>query len=185
VTIDQPFTTDFTFRLSSPNSTVPLASIADGITFAIVNAEPDDVLAGLEALGGSGGALGFTGIPAGGSTNFDMALKFDLYSNDGEGPNSTGVYVNGALPTVPAINLNGTGIDLHSGHIFHAKLVYDGSANLALTLTDTLTNATYSHTFSVSIPKTIGGVFAHIGFTGGTGLNTARQDILSWTFTRP
>ena len=184
VTIDQPFSTDFTFHLGRPDSSAPLSNIADGFTFAIVEAEPDVVPAGTAALGGNGGALGFTGIaPLAGSTNFDMAIKFDLFSNDGEGSDSTGLYVNGALPTVPAVDLTGSGINLHSGHDFHAHLAYDGSANLALTLTDMKTQATWSHTFPVNIPKTIGGVFAHIGFTGGTGALTAKQDILSWTFT--
>jgi len=31
-----------------------------------------------------------------------VAVKFDLYDNSGEGTNSTGIYVNGASPTMPA-----------------------------------------------------------------------------------
>lgn len=188
VTVDQPFTTNFNFRLSPRNSTASLANMADGFTFTIVSSVPYILPSGLESLGGNGGALGFTGIEgntAGGYNNFDMAIKFDLYNNAGEGPNSTGLFVNDALPTVPAVDLTGTGIDLHSGHIFHAQMAYDGTANLALTLTDTETHATYSHTFAVDVPKTIGGVIAYIGFTGGTGFDTAKQDILSWTVTTP
>jgi hypothetical protein len=37
------------------------------------------------------------------------------------------------MPTVPAINLTGTGIDLHSGHTFNALMAYNGS-DLTLTL---------------------------------------------------
>jgi hypothetical protein len=185
IQVDEPFSTDFTFRLSPPNSSVPLSNIADGITFALVNSRPYVVAAESGAVGGDGGSLGFTGIEhnVSGGNNFDMAIKFDLYNNAGEGPNSTGLYVNGALPTVPAIDLTGTGIDLHSGHIFQAQIAYDGTTNLSLTLTDSETHATWSHSFPIDISQTIAGPAAYVGFTGGTGRYTAKQDILSWTFT--
>src|SRR5439155_26267498 len=61
---------------------------------------------------------------------------FDLVDNAGEGTDSVGVYTGGAAPTTPAVNLAGTGIDLHTGHPFRADLAYDG-INLNLTLTDT------------------------------------------------
>ncbi len=64
-----------------------------------------------------------------------IAIKFDLHSNDGEGTSSTGLYINGAAPTTPSINLLPDNIDLHSGHTFHVALVYDGST-LTLTITD-------------------------------------------------
>jgi hypothetical protein len=189
VTIDQSFTTDFTFQLSSPNASVPLANIADGITFTILNAEPYVVAAGERALGELGDALGYAGIvndASGGYNNFDMAIKFDLHSNAGEGPDSTGLYVNGASPTTPAIDLTGTGIDLHSGNPLQAQVVYDYAAtSLSLTLTDTVTMATCSHLFTVDIPKTIGATAAYIGFTGATGFDVAIQQILNWTFTTP
>ena len=83
----QTFTTDFGFQLVDPQ--------ADGFTFVIQNAGPT-------ALGGAGGGLGYLGIP------HSVAIKFDLYNNAGEGPNSTGLYTDGAAPMVPAINLTGT-----------------------------------------------------------------------------
>jgi hypothetical protein len=187
VTIDQSFTTDFTFQLSNPS--IPQATIADGFTFTILNAEPYIVAASYNALGGEGGALGFAGIVnnmSGGYNNFDMAIKFDLHNNSGEGPNSTGLYVNGASPTTPSIDLTGTGIDLHSGHPFQAQIVYDYAAtSLSLTLTDTITLAAWSHSFTIDIPTTIGGTTAYIGFTGATGFDVAVQKILNWTFTTP
>ncbi len=187
VNIDQPFTTDFTFQLSSPGASVPLTNIADGFTFTILKAEPY-VSVGASALGGHGGALGYEGIPynsGAGYDNFSAALKFDLHNDSGEGSDSTGLYVNGAPPTVPAINLTGTGIDLHSGDVFAAHVVYDGTTTLTLKVTDTVTQATWSHAFTVDIPKTIGSATAYVGFTGGTGAETATQQILTWTFTNP
>ncbi len=159
----QRFTSDFTFQLTNP--------VADGFTFTIQNG-------GAKALGGIGGYLGYGGISK------SVAIKFDLFSNDGEGPDSTGTYSDGTAPTTPAIDLTGTGIDLHSGDVFAAHVTYDGT-NLVLTLTDTLTGASWSHTHAIDIPGTVGSDTALVGFTGATGGLTSTQQILNWTFTNP
>ena len=109
---------------------------------------------------------------------------FDIYNNAGEGTDSTGLYLNGASPTSGAIDLAGTGIDLHNAHPIAAHLVYDGST-LTVTLTDALTRAAWTHTFSVDIPATVGGNKAYIGFTGGTGSKAVVGQILNWTFSNP
>ncbi len=164
----QSFTTDFAFRLSASADSIPLSEIADGITFTIQNASPS-------SIGSFGGGLGYAGIGK------SVAVKFDLDSNAGEGPDSTGLYVDGAEPTVPSIDLSGTGLDLHSGHAFLAQITYDGS-NLVLTLTDTVTLLSYSHSFAIDIPATVGSDTAFVGFTGGTGNRIARLEILNWTY---
>ena len=111
-----------------------------------------------------------------------VAVKFDLYNNAGEGADSTGIYVNGASPTVPAINLTSSGIVLGSGDTLSAHLVYDGK-NLSLTIKDPVTGASYTGTFAINIPQTIGSNTAYVGFTGGTGGSIASQKILTWTYT--
>jgi hypothetical protein len=156
----QQFTTTFTFQLSNP--------AADGITFTIQNNGPT-------ALGFSGGQLGYGSIPN------SVAIKFDLYNNAGEGPDSTGIYINGAMPTIPAVNLSSTGINLHSGDYFNTTLTYDG-ANLTLTLTDAITQVTWSHVWAINIPATIGSNTAYVGFTGGTGGLSSSQKLTSWTY---
>ena len=110
---------------------------ADGFTFVLQSNGPN-------ALGSSGGGLGY-GLPAigqsGPSITNSVAIKFDLHNNDGEGRSSTGLYVNGAAPTTPSINLLPSNkIDLHSGNTFHVELLYDGST-LTLTITDKSTQA--------------------------------------------
>ena len=110
-----------------------------------------------------------------------MAIKFDLYNNAGEGPDSTGLYTGGAQPTVPAINLSSTGINLHSGHIFNAQLNYNGTT-LTVVITDTVTNASATQSYTVNIPSIIGGTTGYVGFTGGSGGLTAIQDILNWNY---
>ena len=160
----QQFTTDFTFQITppGPNST-------DGMTFAIQNQ-------GLTAHGGIGGALGYQGVKP------SVAVKFDTFNNAGEGVNSTGFYTNGAAPTVPAIDLTPSGVNLHSGDVMHAHLAYDG-ATLTLTLTDTVTNAVFTASQAINIPSTVGSNTAFVGFTGGTGGTVSTQNILTWTYT--
>ncbi len=154
------FTTDFSFQA--------LNATSDGFTFAIQSV-------GTSAVGYDGGSLGYQGI------NDSVAVKFDLYNNSGEGSDSTGVYQYGVAPTVPATDLSSTGIDLHSGHVLHAHISYDGT-NLTLTLTDTTTNASVTETYAVNIPQVVGNTKAYVGFTAGTGGMSATQNVLSWTF---
>jgi hypothetical protein len=117
----------------------------------------------------------------GGGIPKSVAVKFDLFNDAGEGPDSTGLYINGAIPNVPAINLSSTGINLHSGDMFNAHLVYDGAA-LIVVITDRVTNASTTQTYTVNIPSIVGGSTAYVGFTGGTGAGTAIQDILDWNY---
>ena len=159
----QSFVTDFTFQLSNP--------VSNGITFAIQNGPQN-----YYSLGGNGYALGYAPIPN------SIAIKFDLYNSAGEGPDSTGLYVNGANPTVPSDNLTGTGIDLHSDDTMAVHLTYDGTT-LSMTLTDIVTAAVYSTSWTINIPTTIGSKTAYVGFTGSTGAYTASQKILTWSFT--
>ncbi len=165
----QSFTTDFSFQLTNAN--------ADGFTFTIHGGST------AAALGSWGGGLGYgpnssqsTVIPT------SVAVKFDLYSNAGEGPDSTGLYTNGALPTVPAVNMTSSGVNLHSGDIFQVHMSYNGT-NLAMTITDISTENTFSQTFqNINIPGTVGGSTAYVGFTGGTGGLTAIQEIIAWSY---
>jgi hypothetical protein len=160
----QNFTTSFTFQLSAGSPT------ADGFTFTLQNQ-------GTTALGGSGGNLGY-----GLTTTPSVAVKFDLYNNAGEGTDSTGLYLNGASPTVPAVDMTSSGVDLHSGHVFSVQIVYDGT-NLTMTITDTTDTAlTFTQSWPVNIPETVGGNTAYVGFTGGSGGYTANQSILTWTY---
>ena len=155
----QQFTTNFNFQLTSPS--------ADGFTFTIQGNTPS-------AVGGFGGNLGYGGISK------SVAIKFDLFSNEGEGANSTGIYTGGAAPTIPAINLAGTGINLHGGHIFNVQMAYSGTV-LTVVITDTVTNASATQSYNINIPSMVGGSTAYMGFTGGDGGATAIQNILSWT----
>jgi hypothetical protein len=156
----QSFTTDFSFQESAAN--------ADGFTFTIQNT-------GLTAIGLAGGGLGYQGIGS------SVAVKFDLYNNSGEGIDSTGFYTDGAIPTVPALDMTASGVNLHSTDTLHAHIVYNGTT-LTLTLTDTVTGASFTASTTINIPATVGANTALVGFTAGTGGETATQTILNWTY---
>jgi hypothetical protein len=164
----QSFTNTFTFQLTAP-------AAADGFTFTIQNA-------GTTAIGSPGGGLGYGKFSAAtAAIAKSVAVKFDLYSNIGEGTNSTGLYTNGVSPTLPATTLGG-GVNLHSGDVFQVQMVYDGT-NLTMTITDVTTPAdTFTASFPINIPATVGGPTALVGFTAGTGGQTARQEILNWSY---
>jgi len=165
------FSSDFEFTILPFETGIPLA---DGMTFCIQSAGP-------MALGGSGGGLGYELIPT------SVAIKFDVFDNNGEGTNSTGVFTDGEFPSVPKSNgdvliaLSGTGIDLTSGDLFHAVITYH-NGRLAIAITDTATGASFQKTISIDIPSVVGGSRAFVGFTGGTAGLAAVQTIYTWTF---
>ena len=162
----QTFTNDFTFQLTNPN--------ADGFTFTLQGVGPT-------AIGKSGGSLGYGGTPG---IAKSVAVKFDLHNNAGEGINSTGLYINGAAPTVPAITLGG-GVNLHSGDILQVHMTYNGTT-LTMTITDTTIPAdTFTTSWPINIPTTVGANTAFVGFTAGTGSTTATQEIITWTYSTP
>ncbi len=164
----QSFVCDFAFQLSGN------APIADGITFTIQNNAPT-------ALGPSGGGLGYgPDKPGSGGIPNSVAVKFDVYNNAGEGANSTGLYVNGASPTTPAVSLANSGIVLSSGDVINAHVAYDGKW-LYLSLHDAVVGRLWTTRFALNLPQTIGSNTAYVGFTGGTGGLSASQKILTWT----
>jgi hypothetical protein len=165
------FSTQFTFQLSAG------ASTADGFTFTLQNA-------GLNALGSYGGGLGYGPVTAGGAIGITKSamIKFDLYSNSGEGVDSTGLFLNGVTPSgAGSINLAPSGLDLHSGDVFQVNLAYNGT-KLTETLTDTKTEKSVTESYTVNLTSIVGGTTAYAGFTGGTGGKTAVQTILSWAY---
>jgi hypothetical protein len=165
------FTTDFNFQL--------LNAKADGFTFTIQNA-------GVSALGPSGSGLGYGASTPGGTGGIgrSVAVKFDIYNNEGEGTDSTGFYTDGASPTIPATDMTASGVTLDNGHVLHAHITYDGT-NLTLVLTDTTTSASFTKTSAINIPSIVGAGTAYVGFTGSFGGLSMTTDILNWTLTSP
>src|SRR5262249_58151133 len=78
------FTTTFQVRLHEGTQPNP----ADGFAFVIQSNAPS-------ALGNASGALGYEGI------RNSVAIKFDVFDNEGESDNSTGLFLNGDFPGLP------------------------------------------------------------------------------------
>ena len=168
----QSFTTNFTVNLTGPAN-------ANGFTFTIQNQNPASTDTGSTVVSGgpttvssAASGLGYEGM------NSSVAVVFDLYDGSGS---LTGLYYNGANPTASPVDMSSS-LNLHSGHPFAVTIAYNGMS-LTLTMTDTATDASFSHTWeNVDIPTTVGGDTAYVGFTAGTGGLTALQDVSSWTF---
>jgi fibronectin type 3 domain-containing protein len=166
------FTTTFLFLI---NGTWPLG---DGFTFVIQNYA-------LNALGVGGSGLGYGDANpgnAGGIPN-SVAVKFDTFSNTGEGADSTGLYTDGAFPHGGNMeyDLTSTGFNMRSYDLSTAVLSYNGTV-LTETLTDTVTNKTATESYTVNIPAIVGGSTAFIGFTAADGGLTSSQVITGWTY---
>ncbi len=166
----ETFISDFTFQLSG------IPPLSDGFTFTVQNSSP-------HALGQLGGGLGYGSWALNGPQGIpnSVAIKFDLCNNNGEGYDSTGIYVNGASPTFPAIDMTKSGINLNSGDTMRAHIVYDGTT-LFLTITDPVAGTSFSTNFAIDIPGTIGSNTAFVGFTAGTSNLPSSQKILTWNF---
>jgi hypothetical protein len=166
----QQFTTNFSFQITGGTNPT-----ADGFAFVIQGGSSS-------ALGPDGGGLGYGPATPGGTAGIgkSVAVKFDLYSNDGEGVDSTGLYTDGASPTMPAVNMTSSGLNLHTTDVFNVQISYNGT-NLTMTITDVTTNATFTQAWPINIPTTVGGNTALVGFTGGSGGDTAIQEIIGWT----
>ena len=157
------FGTSFDFQLPT--------SAADGFTFTLQNDG-----GGYLALGGNGSAYGYQGI------GNSVAVAFGFYESGVTDAESVGVYTGGASPHSASLNMIGSGLNLHSGDIFHAQIAYS-NGTMTVTLTDKNTGATGSVNFSVDVVGAVGGSNAYAGFTGSTGALTSTQNILNWTYT--
>jgi hypothetical protein len=153
----------FVFQVTNPQS--------GGFTFTIQNSA-----AGTAALGSSGSSLGYAPISP------SVALKFDMTNSAGEGSDSIGLYINGQLPTVPAVDLSASAINIRSGHPIAVVVSLDYSG-YNVSITDLVTNGNYTATTWIeNVAQTISSNNAYFGFTAGTGSIGSTIDILSWTY---
>jgi hypothetical protein len=183
------FTTTFEFKISEGS-----AERGEGLTF-VIQADPN----GTRALGPRGGGLGYgpdRPSPARGILN-SVAIKFDIFSNAGEGNNSTGIFSGGRSPTIrdpalppdPApnlpdrsVDLRDTDIELNNQHVKRVRLTYDGSM-LVETITEPDTQASFTVRYEVNIPGIVGNDTAFVGFTGATSASRwALIGIQTWTY---
>lgn len=153
---DSMFDIEFTYQAAGNKA-------ADGIAFVFQNQ-------GIGALGNTGGALGYVGIP--GTT---AAYEMNLYAPNGTGTNFVTSNREGTYQSTGSVNIA-------SGNPIHVRLLYDPRA---LTFTEYLTEVPETgptHSFSrsyadVNLLSLFGGSPLQIGFTGAYGGATSIQTV--------
>ena len=198
------FSTEFAFQMTNgiggegDGTTNPPG--ADGICFVLANAPTD-----IGLLGGSGGNVGYAGIPS------SVVIKFDtwddstasgfLQQNDPNG-NFVAVYTDGSVNTAGYglySPLNSAtepqyympGAPMKNGDIWYAWINYNGAnSELDVYLSDgsSVRPATPQLVQNISLDNLsyLGlspNLFA--GFTSGTGAGWDDNDVLSWNLTSP
>lgn len=160
------FSTKYTFSISTENA---INYAADGLVFVMHN-DP----AGSNALGGTGGGKGYTGI-----TN-SVAVALDIYAPDNDLQlltNGSGMpLTNAAVPFETVNTLNEVSLWIE----------YDGITDLLEVYINSGLTQPSSPLLSyiVDIDSILGGQ-AYMGFTSATGnpdVHSAEHRITSWTF---
>lgn len=169
------FSTTFQFLITGTGGIDP----ADGLTFVVA--------AATTGLGGSGGGLGYLGVPS------SVAVEFDTFNNsEVGGSNHVGVDTNGALANngvspygnSNCVTGNNTAAGcMSNGNVWTVNIDYDGSTNL-LDVYVQDGSAAVQHIISglsINIGAALGTTNAFVGFTSATGAGFANHDILNWS----
>jgi PEP-CTERM motif len=146
---------------------------ADGAAFILQNDSR-----GTAAIGGTGGSLGY-GDGNGSTTPVtpSAALQINLWTGSGQ-PQGVQFATNGNSGRYNSLG----SLVPSSGDPINVNFNYNGST-VSVSLTDTVTSATYSRSYAnVSLPAIVGGSHALIGFSGGTGGVTSTQTISNFNF---
>jgi len=165
------WTTTFQFRITNPTN-----DGADGFSFIIQDASAN-------ALGGTGGNIGYTSIPR------SLAVEFDTWQNTDYGDpndNHVAVHTRWQLPNSADVDTRlgwaNPGFNLEDGQVHTATITYNGSGQLDIVLDNvSVLTVTFDHNDYLSILDASG--FAWVGFTAATGGAWEDIDILSWSFT--
>ncbi len=138
---------------------------------------------GPTVVGAAGNAMGYAGMDSyngvpGQGDGFgilsSVAIAFDQFFV----ANSVGLYTNGNSPQ--GNQIHATGITFGGGTPVTCTVTYSGTT---LTIKMTQGSAQFSHSWTIDVPKTVGGSTAYVGFTGGTGGAASVAAIQSWTYT--
>jgi hypothetical protein len=137
---------------------------ADGCAFVLQNSS-----AGPLALGAPGGVLGYGGLSP------SVALEFNIYS-----PNGVGMALRTDGITGSPYNATGS-VNLAGGHPITTSISYNG-AQLSITMTDTVSHATFATNVVINIVGTLGTNTAFVGFTAADGGIASTQVITNFQF---
>jgi fibronectin-binding autotransporter adhesin len=161
------FVASFTYQASGNMA-------ADGIVFMLHNDSR-----GLNALGATGGALGYSDVPGGAGIQPSVVIALNIYNGHVIGTN---LLTNGDAAN--NIYLPSSPVNPGSGNPIAVTIAYNPSTTTVTeTLTDTVANATFTTQYtSQDLASILGGNTAYVGFSGGTGGATATQTISNFTY---
>ena len=165
------FSTAFSFQITNPvGISDGDGQGADGLVFVVQTQS--------NQYGGSGGGIGYSGIPK------SVGVEFDTWNNgtiDGNNGNHIGIDLNGDLNSAARQNI---ATRMNNGAVWYAWVDYDGANTLLeVRLSQTPTRpAAATLSYTVDLPATLGQNNAYIGFTSGTGSAGGTHDIRGWQF---
>lgn len=166
VPINYGFTVNFTYQASGDRN-------ADGIALVFQTQ-------GTNAVGGSGGSLGYVGIAGN-----KAAYQINIFGGDNKTKGSNFVTNNSSGSYNNTRGFAGIGgVDFSLGSPIQVRLTYDPiSKQIYESLTDLHNNNTYNHTYSnIDLSSVLGTSQAYIGFTGSSGGQTATQTVNDFSF---
>lgn len=145
---------------------------ADGIVFTVQTVS--------NTTGGSGGGIGYQGLPR------SVGIEFDNWFNSGVdiNDNHVGIDIGGNIASVASLDLGTLGYTLDSGTTFTSWVDYNGATDLLeVRISSTGVRPVAAQlSYTVDLVSVLGSTNAFVGFTSGTGAAGADHDILAWQF---
>ena len=161
------FSTQFEFELSGGTTG------ADGFTFMLQN-DPR----GVNALGGLGGSLGYSGLTQ------SLAIEFDSHFNSRYDSNNNHISVLRDGDVKNSLATTDSPFDLNGGGVLNAWVDYDGKRNLLeVYLAQNKSKPDTPLTALDLDLSDVVGERAFVGFSAATGGRTNNHDLLAWQFT--
>lgn len=176
------FQTDFRVRVRDRDNVVA----ADGFAFVIQNSSAT-------AIGGPGGAIGYSTNPFGGPSGIpnSVAVVFDSYDNNGAGfiqsgtANIVQVQSRGLLPNAPTANANlGVSGDIGAiadGSIKTIRIIYTPGLGLSIYYQN-LASPVLTVNVDLGNQIALSGIQSWVGITSATGGSPQRHELIDWSF---
>lgn len=176
------FVTDFRFRVRDRGQVSP----SDGIAFVIQNAS-------VSALGGPGGAVGYSTNPFGGPSGIanSLAIVFDTFDNNGAGfiqsggANVVQVQSKGLLANTPSADANlgvsGPIGSIADGSIKTGRIAYIPGVGIQVFF-ENLASPVLTVPVNLSNQIALSGIQSWVGFTSATGGAPQRHELIDWSF---
>lgn len=169
---DASFSTYFAFRIHQPVGMFDTDGVqgADGLVFTVQTVD--------DTAGGSGGGIGYQGLPD------SVGVEFDTWDNgpwDDFNGNHVGIDLEGNIDSIVQAPV---AVPMNDGNVWYAWVDYDGASDVLEVRLDTVFSrpALPLLSLAVDLPAVLGTNDAYVGFTSGTGGAGGTHDILEWIF---